>query len=208
MENRIIEPLQKRVCAFFDGQNLFHAVKEAFGYSYPNFDPIALAQDIAYTQGWQIQEVRFYTGIPSANIDPAWNKFWNAKLQALGSKGVFTFTRPLRYQRYESQDSNGVLKIDYIPQEKGIDVRIAIDIVRGALRNEFDVALLFSQDQDLSEVADEIRNISKQQQRWIKIVSAFPDNHRNGNNRGINKTDWIRISKSQYDKCIDYVDYR
>jgi len=60
MENRIIEPLQKRVCAFFDGQNLFHAVKEAFGYNYPNFDPVALAQDIAYTQGWQIPEVRFY----------------------------------------------------------------------------------------------------------------------------------------------------
>lgn len=27
------EPLIKRTVAFFDGQNLFHATKEAFGYS-------------------------------------------------------------------------------------------------------------------------------------------------------------------------------
>jgi len=31
-----IEPQKKRIIAFFDGQNLFYAVKYAFGYSYPN----------------------------------------------------------------------------------------------------------------------------------------------------------------------------
>jgi hypothetical protein len=30
------EPPIKRVTAFVDGQNLFHAAREAFGYSYPN----------------------------------------------------------------------------------------------------------------------------------------------------------------------------
>jgi uncharacterized LabA/DUF88 family protein len=40
-------------------------------------------------------------------------------------------------------------------EEKGIDVRIAIDVIRLAHRNAYDVALLFSQDQDLSELCVE-----------------------------------------------------
>jgi uncharacterized LabA/DUF88 family protein len=38
-------------------------------------------------------------------------------------------------------------------EEKGIDVRNAIDVIRMAHRAEYDIAILFSQDQDLSEVA-------------------------------------------------------
>lgn len=30
------EPAVKRTVVFIDGQNLFHAVKSAFGYPYPN----------------------------------------------------------------------------------------------------------------------------------------------------------------------------
>ena len=30
------EPGVKRTIAFVDGQNLFHAAREAFGYTYPN----------------------------------------------------------------------------------------------------------------------------------------------------------------------------
>ena len=36
------EPAIKRAIAFVDGQNLFYAAKEAFGYSYPNYDPDSL----------------------------------------------------------------------------------------------------------------------------------------------------------------------
>jgi hypothetical protein len=38
------EPALKRTVAFFDGQNLFHAAKTAFGYVYPNYDPFLLAR--------------------------------------------------------------------------------------------------------------------------------------------------------------------
>jgi len=45
-------------------------------------------------------------------------------------------------------------------EEKGIDVRIALDIIRLAHRGEYEVALVFSQDQDLSEAAEEVRVIA------------------------------------------------
>jgi hypothetical protein len=51
-----------RAVSFFDGQNLFHCAKAAFGYTYPNYDPVALAQAVCASQGWQSEQVRFYTG--------------------------------------------------------------------------------------------------------------------------------------------------
>jgi hypothetical protein len=72
----------------------------------------------------------------------------------------------------------------------------------------YDVALVFSQDQDLSEVADEIRTIAKQQGRWIKMACAYPISPTVSNKRGINGTDWIKINRSTYDTCTDPKDYR
>ena len=40
------EFVKKSAIAFVDGQNLFHAVLEAFGYTYPNYDVLALAKAI------------------------------------------------------------------------------------------------------------------------------------------------------------------
>ncbi len=113
------EPAIKRAVVFVDGQNLFYAAKNAFGYAYPNFNVISLAH-----------------------------------------------------------------------------------------QNAFDVALVFSQDQDLSEVADEIRLIAGLQKRWMKIDSAFPVSPVPHNKRGINGTDWIRIDRATYDACLDIRDYR
>ncbi|MCC7485616.1 MAG: NYN domain-containing protein [Burkholderiales bacterium] len=93
-------------------------------------------------------------------------------------------------------------------EEKGIDVRLAIDIISMAWQNLFDVALVFSQDQDLSEAAREVRDIARRQSRWIKIASAFPSSPVVRKPRGINWTDWIRIDRAMYDTCIDPRDYR
>lgn len=93
-------------------------------------------------------------------------------------------------------------------EEKGIDVRIAIDVIRFALRDAYDVAIVFSQDQDLSELCEEIRMISKEQNRWIKIASAFPDSAAAKNHRGIPRSDWVRITRDIYDGCLDFDDHR
>jgi len=68
--------------------------------------------------------------------------------------------------------------------------------------------VLFSQDQDLSEVAEEIRVIAREQRRWIKVASAFPLSPTTRNRRGIDKTDWTWIDRDTYDACVDTRDYR
>jgi hypothetical protein len=66
--------------------------------------------------------------------------------------------------------------------------------------------VIFSQDQDFCEVADEIRAISAEQNRWIKIVSAFPQGA-DKRERGVNRTDWLPIDRNTYNTCLDARDY-
>lgn len=83
----VTEPPVQRAVAFFDGQNLFHAAKEAFGYTYPSFDPRCLAETICAKQGWALDQVRFFTGVHDARANPFWSHFWQAKLLQL-SRGA------------------------------------------------------------------------------------------------------------------------
>ena len=200
-------PQQPRVVAFFDGQNLYRSVMAAFGYTYPNYDPTKLAKLLCDKQNWQLESVRFYTGIPRPQDDPFWNTFWTNKLANLGRKKVIVYKRYLSKREKEVATQSGIISVPYFV-EKGIDVRLSIDIIRMALKGMYDIALIFSQDQDLSEVADEIRNISKEKNCSIKIASAYPNNPDPFYSRGINRTDWHIFSKAEYDTCIDPVDYR
>jgi len=202
------EPNTKRVVAFFDGQNLFHGAREAFGYTYPNYSPLALAARVCGVQGFSLQQIRFYTGVPDRADNAFWSAFWSAKLLAMSRTGIVVFSRPLRYRNKEFRLPGGATFTRLVGEEKGIDVRLALDVIRMARKNELDVALVFSQDDDLSEVAKEVRSLAQEQERWIKIASAFPVSPTSRNRRGINYTDWIPIDRATYDACLDPRDYR
>lgn len=202
------EPAVKQAVAFVDGQNLFHAAREAFGYTYPNYDVLALCQAICQRAGWNLAQAQFYTGIPDPADDPFWHHFWSAKLGVMGRQGVYVFSRSLRYRNRVVTLPDGTKHTFLAREEKGVDVRMAVDIIRMALRRKYDVAVVLSQDQDLSEVAEEIRAIAREQGRWIKIACAFPFSPTTRNRRGIDKTDWIRIDRATYDACLDRRDYR
>ncbi len=167
-----------------------------------------MARTVCAARGWQCDGIQFYTGVPEPHDHNFWNHFWNAKLAAMGTRGIKVFRRALRYRNQTVQLPGGGSHTFLVAQEKGIDIRIALDIVHATRANLCDVALVFSQDQDLSEVADEVRAITSAQGRWFKIASAYPVSPTMRNRRGINKTDWIQIDRATYDVCVDRVDYR
>lgn len=203
------EPATKRTVAFVDGQNLFHAARESFGYTFPNYDAPALAAAICHARGWDLVSTRFYTGVPDPSDQPFWNHFWAGKLAVMGRQpDVHVFSRALRYRNQVVTLPDGTQHTFLKGEEKGIDVRIAVDVIRMAHKQAFDVALVFSQDQDLSEVATEVREVSREQGRWIKTASAFPYSPTTRNRRGINNTDWVKIDRPTYDACLDSRDYR
>ena len=126
----------------------------------------------------------------------------------MGRNKIHLFTRPLKYRtEYITHDDGTSCSVDY-KQEKGIDVRIALDVISLAIDGAYDVALVFSQDQDLAELAPDIIKISKAQNKWLQICSVFPDGPAAKNKRGINNTHWIKFDQNLYDSCIDHTDYR
>ncbi len=203
------EPAVKRTIAFIDGQNLYHNVRNAFGYNHPNYDVLKLAQAVCASRGWQLDRVQFYTGVPSASDNPLWHTFWTRKLAALGRlPNVVVYSRPLVYRNKTIEVPGFGNHTFSSGEEKGIDVRLALDVLNAAHQSEFDVALIFSQDQDLSELSTLIRIVANLQNRWIKLACAFPSSPSATNQRGINNMDWCKFDKATYDSCIDPRDYR
>lgn len=202
------EPSKKRAVAFYDGQNLYHHAKAAFSHYHPNYDPLKLFNAVCQRQGWLASGVRFYTGVPTSDRDPLWHGFWSRKLLAMRRAGVLVTHRTLKYQTIKAFDKNGEEKRIEVGQEKGIDVRLALDVIRLTLADQLDVAVIFSQDQDLSEIVEDVREISRAQNRWVKVASAFPSGPNASAVRGIEKTDWIKIDQALYDSCLDLHDYR
>jgi uncharacterized LabA/DUF88 family protein len=201
-------PSPIRAVAFVDGQNLFHSAKSAFGYSWPNYDPLALSNQLCSDKGWRCDQVRFYTGVPDMTDDPFWNHFWVAKGAQMGREGIVVYTRQLMYRNKVVTLPDGTKHTFLDGDEKGIDLRIALDVIRLAHARTYDVALVFCRDQDFSELADEIKVISLGQNRWIKMASAFPYSPVVRHFRGIDGTEWIRITRDVYDACLDLRDYR
>ncbi|WP_170263740.1 NYN domain-containing protein [Blastochloris sulfoviridis] len=202
------EPTKLYAMAFIDGQNLFRHAKDAFGHHHPNYDPVKLHAAVCAANGWIPTLVCFYTGVPGAKESPMWSAYWSKRILALKRAGVFVTTRQIRYHRQTIIDPNGEERTITTPQEKGIDVRLALDLVARTRKREFDVAVIYSQDQDLAEVAHEVKEIAAEQKRWITIACAFPAGPNASSSRGIAKTQWIRMDQTFYDACLDPHDYR
>ena len=203
------QPDQPAAVAFVDGQNLFHAAREAFGYDWPNYDPAALAERICRDKGWRLAQVRFYTGVPEAHDNAFWSHFWKTKLGAMDQDPqTYIYYRRLRYRSQTIRLPDGGEHSILIGHEKGIDVRISLDVLRLAVDRHYDVGLILSQDQDLTEAVEEVKAIARTQERWIRLASAFPLSETSVDTRGINKTDWIPVGRDEYDACLDPTDYR
>lgn len=176
---------------FIDGQNLCHAVEERFGRSVPDFDVVKLAGKACQFQRWQLGHIWFYTGIPARKQDPAQHDLWARKLARIGKlPDVTEYHRKLKY------DSHGRAR------EKGIDVRLALDLVLGAVDQIYQAAVIFSEDQDLSEAVKKVTEIGRRQGRQIPLASAFPSPGA-GKGYPIAGTQTVRIYKQTYLSCLE-----
>lgn len=197
----------KYAMAFIDGQNLFQHAMKAFGHFHPNYDPKKLHAMVCAKNGWTPNLVRFYTGVPDHVHDPMWASYWANRVLAMKRAGIHVTTRPLRYH-VEEVELDGQKTSVVTPQEKGIDIRLALDLVSCAISGQFDVAVVYSQDQDQAETVREVREIGKKLGREFEIACAFPFGPNASVKRGIDKTMWIRIEEADYNACLDPYDYR
>ena len=194
-----------RTIVFFDGQNLYHGAKSAWGedpqlnpnpYVYPSYDVEKLAKVLAVKcAGETPLRIRFYTGVPGpakGRKEQLWHGFWSNKLRYLASRGIHV---------YKGRVNPG-------GQEKGVDVSLAIDLIKLTYDQEYEIAIIVSQDWDFGPAVKMAKTIAKDQQRLLSFYSAFCVGPETDYERGIPGTKWIQITKPMYDACLDPTDYR
>jgi uncharacterized LabA/DUF88 family protein len=138
---------------FLDYQNVYRGARRMYGHDYDShcqgqIDPLKLAQHLADDSPYDraLTQVRIYRGQPDSTRDPkgygasrrqhtTWTQF----------DKVHLVTRPLRYPDGWPRPTEPGAK----PQEKGIDVALALDFVAMAIRREYEVGILMSTDTDL-----------------------------------------------------------
>lgn len=152
------------VVVFLDWQNVYKSAREAFcTWNAPHWegqiDPVALAQHLADDSPFdrQLQQVRIYRGQPVNKHDPqgyAASRRQHAAWQR--SPLVEVVTRPLAYPPGWPNRTGGRER----PEEKGIDVAIALDFALMGVRKEYDVGILMSGDTDLKPALEEVATLT------------------------------------------------
>lgn len=108
-----------------------------------------------------LAEVRFYTGIHDPNRRRREHAVLDRRLVAYRERGIHVEAIPLRYD----STGRGI--------EKGVDVRIALDLMRLAVNGAFDVATVVTEDSDLDEAVKDALAL-RDEQRWLSVTNAQP----------------------------------
>ena len=75
--------------------------------------------------------------------------------------GIAVTSRLLHYRVETIRLPDGTVHEIPVEREKGVDLRLGLDVVRMARNAELDMAIVFSQDQDLVEDARGVRDVSR-----------------------------------------------
>lgn len=146
-----------RVALFVDGQNCYRGARRAYcgdaaparcGQVYPHM----LGQHLCERSDVRrsLVAVRIYRGLPSRVRDPKGYSAAQRQVAAWRRQPlVDAWTRPLSYA------SDGTAR------EKGVDTKLAVDMVLMAQRNEFDVAVLVSDDTDFVPALEAVVEIKR-----------------------------------------------
>lgn len=196
------KPAPVRIAVFVDGQNLYHRCRDHFGWPWVHprrLASVLLEEDLSPHDAHSrvVACVRYYTGIHDLAHRPEPHGLMVRRLQAYEEDGVTPIAIPLRY------DGRGV------GREKGVDVRMALDMVRLGRKGLFDVAVVVSEDSDLDEAVKDLYAL-RDHERWIAVENALPYTGAGG----ARNPRWLRsarrkrpITQQMFDAARDDVRY-
>ncbi|TSC93841.1 MAG: Uncharacterized protein CEN87_741 [Parcubacteria group bacterium Licking1014_1] len=185
----------ERVNIFIDGGNFYHLALRKLGSSESNFDFEKFANFLA--NGRKIADMgkRFYIGTVSERPGDQRSKEAMSKQTALFTKlknnhwEIRTSKLRKRIEEIKIDDRvidyknilrKGIEKIQYEKlREKGIDVKLATDLIVGAIDDKYDVAVVVSSDADIIPAIDWVRNRTHKKVEYIgfSIVDGEDNKH-------------------------------
>ncbi len=136
----------KRVCVFIDGSNFYHGLVHNIGKTNVDFNKVSLA---LCTPQRELIRTYYYNAPVNKEDNEEMYKSQQRFFDRLRNLNDFQ----VRLGRLEHRDG-GVI-------EKGVDIYLAVDMLRYAFNNIYDVAVLVSSDGDFSEAVNAVKELGK-----------------------------------------------
>jgi len=202
----------EKVSILIDGSNFYHLVLKKLGLEEAQFDFESFTVFLANGRIISDMGKRFYTGTVR-------EKKGDARTKEAMAKQTTLFTA-LKHSNWEIRTSKLQTRIEKIPidnrvvgyenllklgvkqiefsrlREKGIDVKLATDLIAGAIDNQYDTAIVISSDSDLMPAIDWVRHRKGKKIEYIGFSISDGINPQNSTNPSLSliaKTDIKRI---------------
>ncbi|MDQ7903158.1 NYN domain-containing protein [Phytohabitans sp. ZYX-F-186] len=199
-----------RLMLFVDYQNVYRGARDCFHpeTGVPNvagqITPVLIGEHIVERDAFarELSGVRIYRGLPDATRDSRGNAACTRQIEDWSADPrVAVITRPLRYPRGWPDRAQPGEK----PQEKGVDVALAVDFVRLALEDQYDVGVLMSTDTDLKPA---LETVAKFTDKRVE-VAAWSGHRRHSKRLSIDDVRlWCHwLDQKNYDEVCDTTDY-
>jgi uncharacterized LabA/DUF88 family protein len=141
-----------RVAVFIDRSNFYHRLKDLGIFDTARFNYRGLAEWLA--GGRPVMYCGYYVGVVRA-------KPGDTKAEAMRNQQVNLFNNlQSKRQRFVVQRGY-IMENKGVYHEKGVDVKIAVDLLASAYENHYDAAILLSSDTDLIPAIRKVRTLGK-----------------------------------------------
>ncbi|MBU2635196.1 NYN domain-containing protein [Patescibacteria group bacterium] len=151
-----------RIILFVDGNNLYHRLKyltaNRKGVSLLTFDFIGFCKWLCKDN--ELVEIRYYIGA----VRRQKNNIKSEKMYADQQRLFFKLQR----QNVKIILGQLIRHRDGTYHEKGVDVRLAVEMIRLARQDKYDIAYLLSSDTDLVPAVEEVLSFNKK----VKYIGA------------------------------------
>lgn len=176
----------ERVCIFIDASNFYHLVSRKLEIQNVDFDFEKFANFLADDREIIKDGKRFYIGTVREN-EVSKKAYINettllTKLKDQENWKIRSTKLRTRLEKIEIDDrvenykdflKLGIKEIEYRRcREKGVDVKLTVDLITGAIDNLFDIAILVSSDLDLAPAVNLVRKRFKKKIEYVGFSIA------------------------------------
>lgn len=159
----------ERVFVFIDGSNLYHGLKNYLGNGKAIPIDIRKLSEILSGTGRRLVKILYYTAPVNQQDDKEGyrrQQTFLSKLRQVSFLDLRLGRLVKRSKEFECKHCRQITSLDF-RNEKGIDVFIASDLLVHAFDEQYDTAILVSEDGDFVPAVQEVQRLSK------KVENAY-----------------------------------
>lgn len=142
----------QRVILFIDHSNVYHNLRDVdWPARIKTYDPSFVAQRMS--GGRQLVKTMFYCSAPPPTLQASNPKSYELQERYLSEVA--------KLKNVEVRYANLILQSDGKYHEKNLDTQMTTDILMMAFKNEYDTAIILSNDGDFADAVKSIRELGK-----------------------------------------------